>query len=88
MEVKIIKDEKEHLVMEVNNQTVAEVLRVYLNEDDGVVMAAWKRDHPEKPVKFEIKTKGKTAKKALDDAAALIEKETSKVLDEFKKSIK
>jgi len=88
MEVKVIQDEKDHLIMELNNQTVAEVLRVYLNEDDAVVMAAWKRDHPERPVTFEIKTKGKTAKKALDDAAALIEKETSKVLDEFKKAIK
>ncbi len=88
MEVKVIKNEKENLLVEVDNQTVAEILRVYLNEDDAVVMAAWKREHPNKPVIFEIKTKGKSAKKALEDAASAIEKETEKYLDEFKKAIK
>ena len=71
-----------------DNQTIAELLRVHLNEDEGVQMAAWKRDHPDKPVIFEIKTKGKTAKKALEDASAKIEKETEKILDEFKKAVK
>lgn len=88
MEIKILKDEKDNLVVEMNNQTVAELLRVYLNKDDAVEMAAWKRDHPDKPVIFEIKTSGKTAKKALETAVALIEKDTSKILDEFKKASK
>ncbi len=88
MEVKIIKDEKDQLIIEMSNQTVAEILRVYLNEDPAVELAAWKRTHPEKPIQFEIRTKGKSAKKALDDAASAIEKETSKVLDEFRKSVK
>ena len=88
MEVKVIKNEKDNLVVELDNQTVAEVLRVYLNKDDSVQLAAWKRVHPEKPITFEIKTKGKTAKKALEDAASAVEKETSKYLDEFKKAVK
>lgn len=88
MEVKIIKNEKDNILLEMDNQTVAELLRVHLNEDECVQMAAWKREHPDKPVIFEIKTKGKGAKKALEDAAAKIEKETEKILDEFKKSIK
>lgn len=88
MNVKIIKNEKDNILVEMDNQTVAELLRVYLNEDEGVAMAAWKREHPSKPVVFEIQTKGKSAKKALEDAAARIEKETDKVLDEFKKAIK
>jgi DNA-directed RNA polymerase subunit L len=88
MEVKIIKNEKDNLLIELDNQTIAELLRVYLNEDDSVSMAAWKREHPDKPVVFEIKTKGKAAKKALEDAASKIEKETEKILEEFKKSIK
>jgi len=88
MEIKILKDEKDNLVVETNNQTVAELLRVYLNKDDSVEMAAWKREHPDKPVVFEIKTNGKTAKKALEAAVVAIEKDTSKILDEFKKSAK
>ena len=88
MELKILKEEKDNIVVELNNQTVAELLRVYLNKDEGVGLAAWKREHPENPIVFEIKTKGKTAKKALEDAVNNVEKELGKVLDEFKKIVK
>ena len=88
MEVKILREEKDNIVLEIDNQTVAEILRVYLNEDDAVTMAAWKREHPDKPVLFELKTKGKSAKKAFEDAAAAVEKETEKILDDFKKAAK
>ena len=88
MELKVLKDEKNNLIVEVDNQTVAEILRVYLNEDDAVELAAWRREHPEKPVIFEIKTKGKTAKRALEDAAAAVEKDTDKYIEEFRKSVK
>ena len=88
MEVKILKEEKDNIVLELDNQTVAEIIRVYLNEDDAVTMAAWKREHPDKPILFEIKTKGKSAKKAFEDAALAVEKETEKILDEFKKAVK
>ncbi len=88
MEIKVVKEDKNELVLEMDNQTVAEILRVYLNEDDAVEMAVWKREHPGKPVVFEIKTKGKTAKKALEDAASAVEKESGKIFDDFKKAIK
>ena len=88
MDVKILKEEKDNLVLEISNQTVAEILRVYLNEDDAVQLAVWKREHPEKPVILEVKTKGKSAKKALEDAASAIEKDTEKYADEFKKALK
>lgn len=88
MEVKVVKNEKDNILAEIDNQTIAELLRIYLNEDYAVVLAAWKREHPDKPVIFEIKTKGKSAKKALEDAASKIEKDTDKYLDEFKKAVK
>jgi len=88
MEVKILKDEKNSLVIELDNQTIAELLRGYLNEDSSVELAAWKRENPEKPIIFEIITKGKAAKKALEDAADSAEKDTDKLLEEFKKSVK
>ena len=88
MELKILKEEKDNIIVQLNNQTVEELLRVYLNKDDAVEMAGWKREHPENPIVFEIKTKGKTAKKALDDAVSKVEKELGKVADEFKKIVK
>ena len=80
MEVKILKEEKDNLIIETDNQTVAEVLRVYLNKDESVQLAAWKKNNSNKPAIFEIRTKGKTAKKALEDAASKIEKDTEKYL--------
>lgn len=88
MEVKIIKDEKDNLVLEIDNQTVAEILRVYLNKNDAVELAAWKREHPDKPVTFEIRTKGKNARKVLEDAMSDVQKDSEKIADEFKKAIK
>jgi len=88
MEVKILKDEKDNLMVQLDNQTIAEIVRVYLNKDDSVSLAAWKRDHPNKPIVLEIKTKGKTARKALEDAISHIEKEAEKYLEEFKKVAK
>ena len=87
METKILKNEKDHMIMQLDNQTIAELLRVYLNKDSAVSLAVWKREHPDEPVILELKTKAKTAKKALDDAMAVIEKETSKYLNEFKKAV-
>lgn len=88
MEIKILKDEKDNLLVEMDNQTVAELLRVYLNKDDAVELAAWKRENPNKPVIFEIRTKGKSARKVLSDAISTVEKDTGKILDEFKKAAK
>jgi len=88
MEARIIKDDKSELTFELDNQTVAELLRMELNKDDDVELAAWKREHPEKPVIFEIKTSGKSAKKVLQDAIASLEKQLDKIQDEFKKALK
>lgn len=86
MEVKWIKDEKNEAEIQLDNATIAEVLRAYLVKDDSVVFAAWKRDHPSKNPYIKIKTKGKTVKKAIADASALIEKEADKLVDAFKKA--
>ena len=39
--MKIIKDEKNAIEVELENITLAEILRVYLNKDSGVSFAAW-----------------------------------------------
>ncbi len=84
MEIKILNNSKEELEIELDNLTIAEVLRVYLNKDSSVTFAAWKRDHPTKNPVILIKTKGKTPKKAVEDAIAEIEKELEKSEKDFK----
>lgn len=86
MDIKIIQDEKEELKVQIDNLTVAEILRVYLNEDENVKFAAWRREHPSKAPILQIRTDGKHAKKALQDAIGKIEKDTDKILAEFKKA--
>ncbi len=88
MEVNILKNEKNEMQVEVSDLTVAEILRVYLNKDDAVSFAAWRREHPTKNPVLTLKTNGKTAKKALGDAIEAIEKDTGKIAAEFKKAAK
>ena len=85
MEINVLKSSKDELELELENSTIVEILRVYLNKDSSVEFAAWKREHPtEKPV-LAVKTKGKTPKKAVADAVNLITKDLDKVEADFKK---
>lgn len=85
MEVKILNNSKEEIELEVSSLTIAELLRVYLNQDSGVTFAAWKREHYTKNPILKVKTKGKTAKKAINDAIAQVTKEIDKLEEDFKK---
>ncbi len=86
MQIQYLKQEKNEIELELGSVTMAELLRSYLQEDDSVVLAAWRRDHPTKDPLLKIKTKEKTAKKALHDAVARIEKELDKLESSFKKA--
>ena len=85
MEIKVLNSSKDEIEFEISNLTLAELLRVYLNRDSGVTFSAWKRNHPTENPIVKIKTKGKTAKKAISDAVALATKELDKLLEDFKK---
>ncbi len=85
MEINILKSSKDEIELELENLTIAEILRVYLNKDSSVTFAAWRTEHPTKKPVLLIKTKGKTAKKAIDDAVSLITKDLDKLESEFKK---
>ncbi len=82
MQVKIIKDKKNELDIELSSLTIAEVLRVYLNKE-GAKLAAWRRDHPTKNPVLHIEADN--PKKLLKKAIATLEKEIDKTVDEFKK---
>jgi DNA-directed RNA polymerase subunit L len=88
MKINIINDEKENLLFELDNQTVAELLKVELSKNEDIELAAWKKEHPEKPVLFEVKTSGKYAKKEVLEALSKIDKDLDKLLEDFKKAIK
>ena len=83
MQVEIIKEDKNQVELKIDDVTVAEVLRVYLNEQ-GIDFAAWKREHPSKPVTFVIKSEGKTVKKAISEAVEAIKKD----LENIEKTVK
>ena len=86
MDIKILKDDKNELEVQLDNQTIAELVRIYLNEDDSVKLGVWKREHYSKPIIMKVETNGKTAKKALQDAIAKAQKDLKKYSDEFRKS--
>lgn len=86
MEIKILKDKKNELEFQIDNQTVAELVRVYLNEDSNVKLGAWRKEHYSKPLKMRIVTESKTAKKALQDSISKAQKDLKKYADEFSKA--
>lgn len=82
MEVKILKDEKGMLDVEISSLTIAEVLRVYLNKQ-GAKLAAWKKTHQtSNPI---LHIEADNPKKLLKDAIKQLEKEIDTTVSEFKK---
>jgi DNA-directed RNA polymerase subunit L len=86
VEVKVLKSSKDEMEVELDNVTIAEILRVYLNKDPAVAVAVWKRTHPTKNPIMLVRVKEKSAKKVISDAVAHISKDLDKVLDDFKKN--
>lgn len=83
MEMKILKDDKKEIDVEIDNLTIVELLRVYLNKDSSVKLAAWRREHPTKAPVLHIESDN--PKKSLKTAVSAIQKELDKTLDDFKK---
>jgi DNA-directed RNA polymerase subunit L len=79
MEVEILESGKNELEIKVDNLTVAEIIRVYLNEQ-GIEFAAWNREHPSKPAVLRVKSGKGTVKKAISDAVAGIKKDCDAIL--------
>ncbi|MEM4703258.1 MAG: RpoL/Rpb11 RNA polymerase subunit family protein [Candidatus Pacearchaeota archaeon] len=85
MTYKIIKQDKDILEIETDNLTVAELLRNELWQDKATELAVWKREHPSKNPVLVLKTKGKTAKKVLQDTIKKLRERNDELLKEFKK---
>jgi DNA-directed RNA polymerase subunit L len=88
MKIKILKKEKNELEIEMDNLTLAEVIRNELWEDPSVEISAWKRENPSKDPILVVKTKGKDAMKVLLDGIERIQDHNTEILKEFKKIFK
>ena len=84
MNVQILKEDKDDLEVGIDDVTIAEILRVYLN-DLGVEFVAWRREHPSKPAILKIKTSGKAAKKAVLEAIESVKSDCEKFVSAIKK---
>ncbi len=83
MEIEIIRQEKNEVELKIDNITIAEILRVYLNKQ-GVDFAAWRREHPSKPIIMLIKST-KNVNKEVSEAIEAIKKDLSKIISLVKK---
>ena len=84
MQIEIISHEKNEIELKIDNPTIAEILRVYLNAQN-IDFAAWRKEHPTKPLIFKIKSSDKTVKKAVSDAISSIKKDLEKIASVLKK---
>lgn len=82
MEVKVLKEDKKELDVQIDSLTLVELLRVYLNKE-GADLAAWKREHPTKHPVLHIE--GDNPKKLLQKAITSIQKELDNLSEEAKK---
>ncbi len=83
MQTEILTHEKNIMELKIDNLTIAEILRAYLNKQ-GIKFAAWRREHPTKPVILRIES-SQTAKKAISDAISAIKKDLGKLTSLVKK---
>jgi DNA-directed RNA polymerase subunit L len=82
MNLEILKAEKSDIELKIDNLTIAEILRVYLYEQE-VDFAAWRKDHPFKPLIMRIQSAN--VKKSVSEACSLISKDLDKLISVVKK---
>lgn len=90
MEVKVLKEEKNVLLVELvgENETFANLLREELWNVRGVVEAAYIREHPElSQPKLWIKTEGINAREALKIAIDNLIKKLKDLKEKYKKAL-
>ena len=91
MELKILKNEKDEIefIMKDNRHTFPNLLRSRLLKTSGVSFAAYKLKHPlDNESQFIVKTKGKSAKKALTEATKAIDEDLITLRKTIEKKLK
>ena len=82
MKIEILRQEKNEVELKIDNITIAEILRFYLNKQ-GIEFAAWRREHPSKPLTMLIK--GLNVNKEVAETINEIKKDLSKISSLVKK---
>ena len=84
MNIEIVNAEKDDIELKIDNPTIAELLRMYLHAQ-GIKFAAWRREHPSKPVIMRIQTSSGTVRKAVSEAISAVQKELDALVASVKK---
>ena len=84
MEMEILNQDKNEIEVKVDSVTIAEILRVYLNQL-GAEFAAWRKKHLTEPAILRVESSGKTVKKEISDAISAIKKDLNKIVSLVKK---
>jgi len=84
MHVEILSKDKNSVDFNIDNVTISEVMRVYLQEQ-GVQFAAWRREHPSKPLNFKIIAGEQSLSKCISGAGEAIIEDCDKILAVVKK---
>ena len=91
MEIELIKNNKNMVEFSIKGErhTFSNLLKSRLLEDKSVEFASYLLEHPtDNSAKFILATKGKTPKKALEDAIKKIDDDLSEFEDIIKKAVK
>lgn len=91
MELKILKNESHEIefILKEQRHTYPPLLRSRLLEDSDVSFVAYKLAHPlDNNCQFIVKTKGKSAKKVLEEAVKQIDKDLDTLKETIEKKLK
>ncbi len=83
MKIEIIEQDKNSVDFTIDNMTISEVMREYLNKE-GVEFAAWRREHPNKPLLMKVKSTS-NVNKSISDAVSAIKKDCNTLVSGLKK---
>lgn len=83
MNLEIVNAEKSDMELKIDNLTIAEIVRVYLNEQD-VDLAVWRREHPFKPLTMKIQSSN--VKKSVSDSIKAIKSDLDSLSSAIKKA--
>lgn len=84
MNVEIVSEEKNSIELHVDNLTIVEVLRNYM-DSNGVDFVAWRKEHPSKPLVFKASVLEGTVKKSISEGISSIRKDLELVEKSLKK---
>ncbi len=84
MEIKIREHTKNEVEISIDNQTVAEIVRQYLNANN-IEFAAWRREHPTQPIIMRVHSSGKSVSGEIADAVNAIKKDMRAIANLLKK---